>query len=119
MLWVRHNNKENMCDVCQYLDLVKKKECQINYCKTCRKFSLAYKSCCASFTTAELEQFHITLSTLRTHHFNYNFMGEGMAIISPSATCVGFCLSRTCANELAESVAESLTIFDVYQVIYK
>ncbi|MEO1255395.1 MAG: DUF6686 family protein [Bacteroidota bacterium] len=108
-----------MCEICQYLDLVETDECQINYCKACKTFSVVYRSCCASFTPSELEQFHVVLSTLRETDFHYNFCGEHMAIIKNPVACVGFCLSKKDASELADSVAESLTLFDAYHVIYK
>lgn len=107
-----------MCKMCHYLDLVETDDCQITYCKICKTFSVSYGSCCASFTPRELEQFHIVLSTLRAHDFHYHFRGQQMAIIKNPIASVGFCLSEREASEFAESVAESLTLFDAYHVIY-
>lgn len=108
-----------MCETSQSLDLVETTECQITYCKACKTFSVTYNSCCASFTPRELEQFHIVLSSLRARDFHYHVQGEQMVIIKNPVASVGFCLSQADASELSSSVAESLTLFDAYHVIYK
>ncbi|MEM6830385.1 MAG: DUF6686 family protein [Bacteroidota bacterium] len=107
-----------MCQKSQYLTLTETENCQINYCKLCKTFSIAYKTCCASFTAAELSQFVNVLENLTEKDFIYDFMGNKTTIVKNSMAFIGFCLTQDDVAYLIQSIRESETLFDAFQIIY-
>ena len=107
-----------MCEVSEYLNLVESESCQITFCKRCKSFTLAYKSCCASFTAREMGQFKEVLQNLQECDFHYQLMGEEMALIKNPSVSIGFCLSRRDVRTLQMDISESLTLFDAFHIIY-
>lgn len=107
-----------MCSKDQFNSLTKTEDCQITYCKACRNFSLTFKCCCGSFSLKELQGFCETLESLTDCDFEYNDNDQPKVVVKSPAEKIGFCLSQTEAKELALSIGESLSLFEVFQIIY-
>lgn len=106
-----------MCHNNQYLTLSESDRCQITYCKSCRTFSVVYKSCCASFTGPELEQFTDIIKSLTEEDFIYDFMGYQMAIVKNPYAYIGFCLTPDDVDYLIHAIQEAYVLFDAIQII--
>ena len=99
-----------MCQIDEYIVLKETEELQITYCKKCKSFSLAFKSCCSSFSAAELDQFGEIVGSLQPIDFQYHMMGKMMAVIKNPFVSIGFCLTVEEAEEMNEAIKESLTL---------
>ena len=108
-----------MCSIDRYFTLSQTKDCQITYCKGCKSFSLTYKSCCASFTITELDQFRQILGYLKDGDFHYDLMGENRAIVKNPHANIGFCLTIEEVSDLTLSINEALTLFEAFYILYK
>lgn len=98
--------------------MVETDQCQITYCKGCRTFTLVYKSSCANFTFDELEGFKHVLEDLGAEDYFFTFCDRQMAIVKSPRESVGFCLAPEDVVYLLDSLKESLTLFDAFQIIY-
>ena len=107
-----------MCDINQYLMLVESENCQISYCRCCKTFSLAYQSCCASFTGPELAQFFDVLAGLKDSDFHYELMGKEMAIVKNPMIHLGFCFTQKDVEILKEAITETRTLFEAFKIVY-
>lgn len=108
-----------MCQIDEYIVLKETEKLQITYCKKCKSFSLAFKSCCSSFSVSELDQFGEIVGSLQPVDFQYNMMGKMMAIIKNPFVSIGFCLTVEEAHDMNEAIKESLTLFEAFEVIYQ
>lgn len=108
-----------MCAIDEYIVLSESECFQITYCKKCKSFSLAYKSCCSSFSAPELDQFGQIVASLREVDFHYRMMGKMMAIIKNPFVSIGFCLTVEEAQELDLAIRESLALYEAFHIIYQ
>lgn len=115
----RGTKKRAMCQKGQFINLHESARCQITFCKGCKNFSLAFNSCCASFTLKEMNQFTHVLENLREEDFHYEFMEQEMAIVKNPMAWIGFCLTREDVVELLAAVRESMVLYDAFHIIYQ
>lgn len=108
-----------MCMIDEYIVLSESDNLQITYCKKCKSFSLAYKSCCSSFSASELDQFGQIIASLGRIDFRYQIMGKTMAIIKNPYVSIGFCLTIEEAEELDVAIRESLVLYEAFHIIYQ
>lgn len=108
-----------MCAIDEYIVLSESEDLQITYCKKCKSFSLAYKSCCSSFSSSELDQFGQIVASLRELDFHYHMMEKMVAIIKNPFVNIGFCLTVEEAQELDLAIRESLALYEAFHVIYQ
>jgi len=108
-----------MCQIDDYIVLSETEDLQITYCKKCKNFTLAYKSCCSSFTAAELEEFGEIVGSLHPIDFQYNMMGKMRAVVKNPFVSIGFCLTVEEAEEMTIAIRESLALFEAFHVIYQ
>lgn len=108
-----------MCQVNQYITLSETKHCQVTYCKTCKTFSLTFKSCCASFTQPEFNGFRQILEGLTERDYHYDLIGEEKAIVKNPYVCIGFCLTQEETKMIIEAIRESQTLFEAFHIIYQ
>ena len=108
-----------MCAIDEYIVLSESDNLQITYCKKCKAFSLAYKSCYSSFSVAELDQFGQIISGLQDIDFHDQLMDKTVAIVKNPFVAIGFCLTIEEAKELDMAIKESLALFEAFQVIYQ
>lgn len=108
-----------MCSTDPNITLSQSEDCQITYCKGCRTFSLTYKTCCASFTIVELDQFRQILGYLKKGDFQYDLMGEKRAIVKNQYASIGFCLTIEEVSILKLRINEAFTLFEAFHILYK
>ena len=107
-----------MCESSEFITLSETENCQITYCKCCKAFSVAYKSCCTSLLPEELQRFKYELEILDVQDFHYELLGTKMAILRNPHTYMGFCLTREDVNHLLSCISEAETMYDAFQIIY-
>jgi len=107
-----------MCNISSYAILSETDNSQISFCKSCKNFSLIFKSNCISFSTLELEQFRAILGDLEPVNYSYSAFGKKVTILQNKKYPSGFCLSEEDVEELKESINQSLLVHEAFSIIY-
>ena len=107
-----------MCTYSQHIILAQTDFAQISWCKGCKSYSLIYNNCALSFTPGELQQFQEMLGQLREHDYNYQFMGQSRVLIHNQCAHMGICFTSVEVSEIRDLIAEALTLFEAFSIIY-
>jgi hypothetical protein len=107
-----------MCFESDHITLSAKNRCQISYCRSCKSFSLIFRSSSASFLFDEMRQFKWLLVNLTDRDFQYNFFNEPHAILRTQNSFIGFCLTKPETREIIEAVSEAETLYEAFHIIY-
>ena len=107
-----------MCRVDQHIILSRTENGMISWCKCCKKYTLAYRSCCIVFENRDFEQFRSLLQHLKETDYPYQLNESQQALLKTPSSNIGFCLTRTEANEVRSMVNEAFALNELFQVIY-
>ncbi|MEL7002034.1 MAG: DUF6686 family protein [Bacteroidota bacterium] len=108
-----------MCCTDESVTLSETNDSLISYCKTCKAFSLSFKSTCASFTLQELNEFYEILDHLIDMDFYYEMGDKHYAIIKNPYVSLGFCLTREDVNDLKSVMNEAKAMYEVFHIVYQ
>ncbi|MGK7390181.1 MAG: DUF6686 family protein [Candidatus Cyclobacteriaceae bacterium M2_1C_046] len=107
-----------MCNYHQQIIFTETEKGQVSWCSGCRSYSVVFNSCVMAFTQKELEQFIDLITNLTDNDFQYNFKNEKHVLIKNQFAFIGICLTYEDLNLLADMVNESLTLTEVFKIIY-
>lgn len=107
-----------MCTYDHFITLIEEKDMRISWCKSCKSFSIFFKSGCASFSKDEFDGFHQLLKSMTEDHYCHEFAGEERAIIKSPLSSFGFSLTLQDTKSLIKNTEEALTLYDAFKVIY-
>ncbi len=107
-----------MCTLDKTISLSESKNAQITWCKCCRYFSLAYNSCCSTFTEEQLEEFKSVLYNLEDYDFKFYFIGDWHVILRTSPHSTGFCLKMDDVDQLTTMITKAQNMYEAFSIIY-
>lgn len=107
-----------MCKKSVTVELSKHENGRICYCKSCKRYSVAYTNASFCFNRAELIKFVGVLMSFKEYDFCFDIMGESRAIMQTQYTNMGFSVNRNDIQILNELIQEALVLSEVYEVLY-
>lgn len=108
-----------MCLQSNHIVLTESANGQVSWCKGCKNYSVIYNSCCFAFTDKELLKFKAVLEHLSPDDYHYHFLDDTFVIIKHERTNMGITLRKNETKQLIALLEESLTIKEVFSVLYQ
>lgn len=96
-----------MCNNCPSTVLLESAKVHVNYCNTCKYFTLAFHGSCAFFLYHELESFQNLLSELREEDYCPDIQGNRLAVLKDPMQAVGLRISKRQVAELLFAIVEA------------
>jgi len=107
-----------MCENKNSITLFESGRNKISYCKSCKSYSLIFKTTCFSIPAAHYGEYHSLLKSLNPQDFHYFIENNYYTLIKNPMYPVGFCLSPTDTETLIDMMGQAKLVEEAFSILY-